>query len=86
MPNKDGTANVWDQLKAISVAAVFALLIVWAGSSVKHSWLVILVTPACTIVGAFLVAKAASAKVKLETQVWWGAIGLTVGIIWYLAS
>ncbi len=84
MPNKDGTANALDGLKAIGIGAAFALLIVWAGSSIHNSWTLFLVTPACTALGGSLASKAYGKKTKLITTLYWAALGLVVAFIWYM--
>lgn len=86
MPNSDGTNNVWDALKAIGIAAIFAAAIVLAGTSIKHPWLIIPVTPLCTAVGAFLASRKSSNKVILSAILCWGGVGLVAGVLWYFCS
>lgn len=86
MPNKDGTANAWDGLKSIGIALAAAFLIALVGSSLKGGWLVMIVTPAITVAGAYFATRKSGEKTKVSTLVRWGVLGFVAGIIWFLAS
>lgn len=86
MPNSDGTNNVWDALKAIGIAAIFAALIVLSGSSIKYGWSVMIVTPLCTGIGGWLVSRKSVKKVSFPTIATWTAVGLVIGVLWYIFS
>lgn len=83
MPNADGTANVKDALKHIGIALVFAVVIVLVGSS-KHPWLLFLVTPALTGLGAWLASRAYNKKfTDVQWIGGWAAIGLVIATLWF---
>jgi hypothetical protein len=84
MPNKDGTANVLDGLKHIGIALVFAVVIVLVGSSLKHAWLLFLVTPALCGLGGWLVSRQYS-KTWTDIQLIgaWAVLGLVIATFWF---
>jgi len=73
-------------LKNIGIALVAALLIVWAGTRINTPWLILIVTPILTGLGAYLITKNDIPKTRTTTTITWAAIGLAAAIGWYIFS
>lgn len=78
--------DVLEGLKNIGIALIAALLIVWAGSNLKAPWLILIVTPALTGLGAWLITRKDIAKTRTQATITWAAIGLAAAIGWYVFS
>ena len=82
MPNKDGTANVFDALKHIGVALAGALVIYLTGEYLPNFFLLIIPTAVCAAGGYF----AGKGDAQIKTAVGWGIVGLLAGIGFWIAQ
>lgn len=75
--------DVLEGLRNIGLALVAALIIVWAGSS-GSPWLLFVVTPALTGLGAYLITKNDDKKTKVKATLTWASFGFLAALGWYL--